>query len=68
MLTTFERGIGLDHCSSSGASGLEQRHIGLEIRIAQLHTPRLPGPRQLSHAALVQIELGDFEAVIGLAE
>src|SRR6266550_8472635 len=68
MLAPFEGGIGGDHRGGGGARGVEQRQVCFEIRIAERHAARLPGTRELPHAALVQIQLGDLEAVRRFAE
>src|ERR1041385_8477966 len=68
VLAALERGVGRDHRRRGAARGFQQRHIGLEVRVPQRHTARLLRARQLAHAPLAQVELGDLEAVARFAE
>src|SRR5439155_16036491 len=60
-----ERRVPRDDLARRAARGLEQRQVGREVRIPQRHAARLTRAGQLAHAPLLEIELGDLEAVGG---
>src|ERR1043166_1759739 len=60
--------IARDDLSRGAARGLEQREIGREIGVAQRNAARLTRPGATSHPPLLEIELGDLEAVRRLGE
>src|SRR6266566_9247109 len=54
MLRLRERRIPGDDFARRPASGLEQRQVGREVRIAQRHAARLACAGQLAHAPLLE--------------
>ena len=68
MLGPRQRGIALDDPRRRPARGLEQRQIALQVGVAQRDAAVLAGARELTHAALLQVQFGDLEAVRRLGE
>src|SRR3989454_9740155 len=68
VLGPRQRGIALDDPRRRPARGLEQRQIALQVGVAQRDAAVLAGARELTHAALLQVQLGDLETVPRLAE
>src|SRR5207302_5575994 len=63
-----QRGVALDDPRRRPARGLEQRQIALQVGVAQRDAAVLARARELAHAALLQVQLGDLEAVRRLGE
>src|SRR5437762_7028843 len=63
VLRLRERRVPRDDLARRAAGGLEQRQVGREVRVPQRHAARLARASQVTHAALLEIELGDLETV-----
>src|SRR2546426_10214457 len=68
VLGPRQRGIALDDPRRRPARGLEQRQIALQVGVAQRYAAVLARARELTHAALLQVQLGDLETVRRLGE
>src|SRR5213596_34589 len=66
VLWLRERRVSRDDLARRAPGGLEQRQVGCEVRVAQRYPAGLSSARQLTHAPLLQIELGDLKPVGGL--
>src|SRR5438093_1298200 len=68
VLRLHERRVARDDLAGGAARGLEQREICLEVGVTQRDAPGLARARELAHAALLEVEFRDLEAVAGLGE
>src|SRR5207247_3895378 len=68
VLWLRERRVPRDDLARHAPGGLEQRQVSREVRVAQRYPAGLSSARQLTHASLLQIDLGDLQPVGGLRE
>src|SRR4029077_20024153 len=68
VFRTHQCRIPRDDLARRAARRLEERQVGGEVGVAERDAARLARTGELPHAALLEIELGDLEAVRGLRE